>query len=326
MRIGPYAAWLALAALALAGCGSPKAPVPGVSPEGDLPEPPPHADALTARLVLGSGAAFPDLWYLDRVDLPGTGNFSLALGRGVRCEGDATAAFPGAGWVDCWLRLAADAANESHDRRPLEVGFDYQIMTLETPVAPVEWRVAVSLTRTDSSVATMTRAFDSGWRALDLTPRVDNVTARLEAGADPCDAPDDVEEQTGNSGSATLNVSFDAAFASAVIAVELADSRQGNDPGPTASPYAHAAPPQPHNFTATFPLLALAMPMWLRLPVDLETPPEPPADSAGPCGPAALAHDVQEWSVNVTFSGADAVVRSASSLVVPVDVYVVLQA
>lgn len=153
-----------------------------------------HADDLTARLAPESGEFFPSLWYLDRVDVPGgagDANVTLALGLGLRCEGDPSVAVPGPWWVECAVRLVRDPTALSRDRRALEAGFDFQILSSRTPTEAVEWRVLVESTRANGSFVV---AFDSGWRTFDFSPMASVPTLSLQV-TDPCDRDDRLEDE-----------------------------------------------------------------------------------------------------------------------------------
>lgn len=273
-----------------------------------------HLDNLTARLPADSGPFFPDLFVLDRVGLPAGGNISFAIGLGMRCDGNATGyANVSSGWLECSARLASDPSALSRDRRPLAIGFDYQILTPRTAVEPIQWRVELE---SRDAAGNVSAAFDSGWRDLDLTPIVTAPTVSL-AVESPCDWPDVFEAEVGPRGAAALNVSFTAGLAGAVMTFDFGASRPGQR---GAASHTVRVDQTEHTAVATFPKTPGPVPMWIRFPVSLETEATPPTADQGPCI-GAVAHEVQSWSVTLAYTTADLVARAFPTVPVAVDVY-----
>lgn len=281
-------------------------------------------DNLTARLHPDSGPFFPDLWIEDRVDLPDGGNITLASGLGIRCEGNASALVESGatGWVACSLRLASDPAAMVTSTRQLELGFDYQPLTRRMPAEPVEWRVVIDVVEHDAALnaSVLRSAFDSGWRAVDLTAKVTPPTVSLHV-LDACDAPDDLEAGPGlvKQGRVLLNVTFSVlSHAQVNITVGLQGSVSGG--APASFPYAPGTTTE-HGATGAFPSWGSTTAMLFSLPVDLETDALPGSSTGGsPCEPA-LAHERQTWTVTMDYRGADG--RGGRHVLeVPYDVYV----
>ena len=273
-------------------------------------------DNLTAHLAPDSGPFFPDLLVLDQVELPAGGNITFSIGLGMRCDGNATGyANVSTGWLECSARLARDPSALSRDRRPLGVGFDYQILTQRTAAEPIQWRVELAVF---NGTGNLTDSFDSGWRDLDLTPVVTAPSVRLEF-EDPCDWPDAAEQATlSKHGLAALNVSFSSRFARANVSFDFGASHPG--PQGSASPSA-AVHQSEHAATAEFPVRTGETPMSIRFLVSLETDASPPTDDPGPC--AAIAHEVQTWTVTLAYTTA---AGSGAFPVVPIEADVYLAA
>ncbi|MEA3165662.1 MAG: hypothetical protein QOJ26_528, partial [Thermoplasmata archaeon] len=276
-----------------AGCSQPDdGPEPGVAQPPAASEDQVHADNLTARLPPESGPFFSDLFVLDRIDLPAGGNISFAIGLGMRCDGNATGyANVSSGWLECSARLARDPAAISRDRRPLAIGFDYQILTQRTAIEPIQWRVTLEAR---DAAGNLTASFDSDWRDLDLTPVVTAPMVVLSVES-PCDWPDGLEAEAGAHGAAELNVSFTAGLAGAVMAFDFGASRTG-DTG--SASHTVRVDQGEHGAVATFPKTPRPTAMWIRFPVSLETEASPPTTDQGPCV-GAVAHETQAWSVTL---------------------------
>ena len=304
----------AIVSAVLAGCADPSPADTPIAPIGSPVEVLRHVDDLTARLAPGSGEFFPELFVLDRVDLPAGGNISFAIGLGMRCDGNATGYATAMGWLDCSVRLANDPSAMSRDRRDLAIGFDYQILTVRTATEPIEWRVELAVL---DAAGNVTDSFDSGWRAIDLTPIVTAPAVALTV-LSPCDLPGNgLEDEVGRRGAAELNVTFTSRLADVNLTFDFVASRPGGQGGAS---HVVRVDPTEHAALATFPKQANTTAMWIRFPVSLESEASQPGPDQGPCV-GAYAHEAQEMTVTLAYLTAEGVPRSFPPAPVVVDIY-----
>ena len=313
MRRAAPAAIAVVTLLALAGCSG------GKGGEDDGPDVPAQApepfDRLSDRLAPGSGEAQGFAVEEDRVEAPHGGFMAFVTGRGMHCAGDMDPEAPNAtGWVTCSVRLPSDAAAEAQGVHALGVGEDTQRLTLRMAAEPVEWRVAVTvLAETGAELV----AFDSGWRPVDLSPRLSGLTLTFET-TDPCDVPDAHEDQLGaRRGESVLRLAFAVEHGQANATIDVARSIPAKADGAESSQRFLA-----HGYEAGFGFAGPRLTFRVNLTVDLEAAESPaaPPSSEGPCEPEpTLAQETQRWTATVTLRGADGQSRSADIAVdVPV--------
>lgn len=315
-----------LLAILLAGCSSPGDGKDGpgfgdddVSPGTLDPTHAPDAfDHLTQQLAANSTAWQEFLLIEDEVAV-GNASIQFTTGRGMGCQGDADNVSAGqAGWVACAVRLAARPEAVVQAVRELGIGYDAQRLTARQAAEPIEWRVVVILENGTSP-------FDSGWRAVDLSPGLSDPVVTVDV-RNPCDGGDvvvptpDLPQVLPPSEApvdAILRVEFDAHHGRPFVAVDLgAWSRAGDA---TSTPFAGHGTME-HAFEAQWDTVGFARNFTLELAVDIKAGEPPTGPTEGPCE-ATIGRETQEWIVDVGVLGADGAVEY-KTVTVLVDVYV----
>lgn len=304
-----------LLAVLLAGCSGAGEKQSPPAEQNSLFEAPAPSDTLTPLLPANSTEFQGFLVIEDEVRL---GNESMAFttGRGMGCQGDADNVSAGSqGWVVCMVRLTSRPEAMAQAVHDLGIGYDQSRLTARQASAPVEWRFLVAL-------ADGTSAFDSGWRAVDLSPGISDPVVQLDV-RDPCEASSTgVPVGVPNVGpppppavDAILSVALDATHGQPFVRVDLASSRPGDG---ESKPYA-AHGTGDHMFEARWETVGDWRNFTLDLNIDLGASAAPTGPMEGPCQ-ATVGKETQEWTVDVGVLGADGAVEFKTRKL-QVDVY-----
>lgn len=296
-------------ALFVAGCTSANPPQDDGTPPAAIAAPV-NFDRLTDQLAAGSETWQDFLEVEDEVAI-GNGTVQFTTGLGMGCQGNADGAAPNAtGWVACKVRLAARPDAEAQNVHALGIGYDLQRLSRRQAGEAVEWRVvvttAVAATHGDQAGDPVAAtAFDSGWRLVDLSPRLEAHVVTVEV-LNPCDAADAYEEARQlRRGAAVIKVNLTASHGRPLVQVDLGPRSVPGDGEST--PYATHSTFE-HAFYAEFGTIASVRDMSLKLAVDLEAPETAGGAPESSCE-APVGGETQDWRVDVGIRGPDGAVE-----------------